>query len=123
SLIIASISLPGYWLTIPLVDRIGRKTIQIIGFIGMMINFLLMGIFLEQIKTIPTLFIIMYGINFFFIQFGPNTITYLIAAESYPKVVRSTFHGFSAAVGKVGASLGIGGFAPFVATFGISNTF
>ena len=37
------------------------------------------------------------------IQFGPNSTTFLVAGEVYPAPVRATAHGLSAAVGKCGA--------------------
>jgi hypothetical protein len=39
----------------------------------------------------------------FWNQFGPNSTTFLLAAEAYPTAIRSTAHGFSAAWGKLGA--------------------
>lgn len=47
----------------------------------------------------------MYFLSSFFNQFGPNSVTFLVAAEVYPTPVRATAHGFSAAVGKMGALL------------------
>lgn len=45
----------------------------------------------------------MYFLSSFFNQFGPNTTTFLVAAEVYPASIRATAHGFSAAIGKSGA--------------------
>lgn len=45
----------------------------------------------------------MYFLSSFFNQFGPNAVTFLVAAEVYPTPIRATAHGFSAAVGKAGA--------------------
>jgi hypothetical protein len=45
----------------------------------------------------------MYFLSSFFNQFGPNSITFLVAAEVYPTPIRASAHGFSAAVGKLGA--------------------
>ena len=39
----------------------------------------------------------------FFTQFGPNCVTFLVAAEVYPTSVRGSAHGISAASGKLGA--------------------
>lgn len=47
----------------------------------------------------------LYFLSSFFNQFGPNSVTFIAAAESYPTAVRATAHGFSAAVGKAGALL------------------
>lgn len=47
----------------------------------------------------------MYFLSSFFNQFGPNSVTFLVAAEVFPTPVRATAHGFSAAAGKAGALL------------------
>jgi hypothetical protein len=52
-----------------------------------------------------TAFQAMYFLSSFFNQFGPNSVTFLVAAEVYPTPIRATAHGFSAAVGKLGALL------------------
>ena len=44
-----------------------------------------------------------YFLSSFFNQFGPNAVTFLVAAECYPTPIRASAHGFSAAVGKAGA--------------------
>lgn len=45
----------------------------------------------------------MYFLSSFFNQFGPNSVTFIVAAEVYPTTVRATAHGVSAACGKMGA--------------------
>jgi hypothetical protein len=47
----------------------------------------------------------MYFLSSFFNQFGPNSVTFLVAAEVFPTPVRATAHGVSAACGKLGALL------------------
>lgn len=44
-----------------------------------------------------------YFLSSFFNQFGPNSVTFITAAEVYPTPIRATAHGFSAACGKLGA--------------------
>ena len=36
----------------------------------------------------------MYFLSSFFNQFGPNCVTFIAAAESYPTAVRASAHGF-----------------------------
>ena len=47
----------------------------------------------------------MYFLSSFFNQFGPNAVSFLVAAEVFPTPIRATAHGFSAAWGKCGALL------------------
>ena len=45
-------------------------------------------------------FILLYGISYFFTEFGPNTTTFIYPAEIFPVEVRTTGHGISASAGK-----------------------
>jgi PHS family inorganic phosphate transporter-like MFS transporter len=56
--VIAAISLPGYWLSILLIDIIGRRPIQIFGFALISAVFASMGLFYEQLKEIGPLFVV-----------------------------------------------------------------
>lgn len=47
----------------------------------------------------------MYFLSSFFNQFGPNSVTFLVAGEVYPTQIRASAHGFSAMIGKAGALL------------------
>ena len=51
----------------------------------------------------PNLLFAFYCLLLFFLTFGPNVTTYVLSAEVYPKEIRSTFNGISAAMGKLGA--------------------
>ncbi|KAL6847427.1 hypothetical protein ACP4OV_023280 [Aristida adscensionis] len=108
-------TLPGYFVSVALVDRIGRVRIQLLGFAMMSIFTLCLAVLhhyeehryynihIELKKT-------MYAITLFFANFGPNTTTFIIPAEIFPARLRSTCHGISAAVGKIGAIIGVIGF-------------
>merc|ERR1719215_2322642 len=60
----------------------------------------------EELKKIGWLFVLVYGLTFFFSNFGPNTTTYVVPGEIYPTRLKATCHGISAASGKAGAALG-----------------
>ncbi|KAI3741940.1 hypothetical protein L1987_59619 [Smallanthus sonchifolius] len=105
-------TVPGYWFTVFLIDRIGRFTIQLIGF-SMMTIFMFALAFPYNHWTRPKnniKFVVMYSLTFFFANFGPNTTTFVVPAEIFPARVRSTCHGISAASGKLGAMVGAFGF-------------
>lgn len=95
-------AVPGYALAAKYVDKIGRKPLQYMGFFMMAVMYALMGFLPNLQNTIP-LFILLFGISFFFVNFGPNTTTFLIPSEIYPTTIRARAHGISAAVGKLGA--------------------
>lgn len=99
-------AVPGYFLAAWLVDRMGRKPLQIIGFLMMAITYLILG-WAKVATTDLSLFIGIFGLSFFFVNFGPNTTTFLIPSEIYPTTIRARAHGISAATGKLGAFVGV----------------
>ncbi|MGE3919397.1 MAG: MFS transporter [Gammaproteobacteria bacterium] len=99
-------AVPGYILAAYNIDRIGRRRLQMLGFVMIGIIFSLLGLIPALHENISW-FILAFGISFFFINFGPNTTTFLIPAEVYPTSIRAEAHGVSAAVGKIGAFIGV----------------
>ncbi|KAH6556877.1 hypothetical protein KP509_1Z148500 [Ceratopteris richardii] len=103
--------IPGYWCSVALIDRIGRKPIQLQGFLMMAVFLLALGIPYNHWRDKNHMgFMIIYAVTFFFNNFGPNTTTFIVPAELYPARFRTTCHGISAAIGKLGAVLGAFGF-------------
>ncbi len=98
-------ALPGYALAIQLLDKTGRKSIQSMGFAIMALAFLLIGL-VPGVTTSVAPFVLLYGLSYFFTEFGPNTTTFVYPAEIFPVDVRATAHGISAAAGKMGAFAG-----------------
>jgi MFS transporter, PHS family, inorganic phosphate transporter len=103
--IFAVFAVPGYIMAILLLDKTGRKSIQVIGFAMMGLMFLLIGI-IPAVTTTAIAFILLYGVSYFFTEFGPNTTTFIYPAELFPVEVRTTGHGISAGAGKLGAFAG-----------------
>ncbi len=68
-------------------------------------------------------FLALYGISYFFIEFGPNVTTFIYPPEVYPVSVRGLGTGVSAAGGKVGAFLGTLLNLAIIAYFGESGLF
>jgi MFS transporter, PHS family, inorganic phosphate transporter len=112
--IFAIFAVPGYIVAIWLLDKTGRKSIQILGFGMMGLMFLLIGL-IPGVATAALPFIVLYGISYFFTEFGPNTTTFIYPAELFPVEVRTTGHGLSAAAGKLGAFAGAFLFPVFLA--------
>jgi PHS family inorganic phosphate transporter-like MFS transporter len=98
-------AVPGYVVAILLLDKAGRRSIQILGFGMMALMFLLIGI-IPSVTTVAFQFVLLYGISYFFTEFGPNTTTFIYPAEIFPVEVRTTGHGISAGAGKIGAFAG-----------------
>ncbi|KAG4103188.1 MFS general substrate transporter [Neocallimastix lanati (nom. inval.)] len=105
NLIIAAIgTVPGYWVSVFLIEKIGRKPIQLTGFAVIAICLAVIAIWFHKIVDYSkTLFFIIYIICQFFFNFGPNMTTFVIPSEVFPTRFRTTAHGLSAASGKLGA--------------------
>lgn len=100
-ILICAGSLPGYWVSVFTVDIIGRKPIQLAGFIILTALFCVIGFAYHKLGDHGLL--ALYVICQFFQNFGPNTTTFIVPGECFPTRYRSTAHGISAASGKVGA--------------------
>ncbi|QEL61575.1 inorganic phosphate transporter PHO84 [Candidozyma auris] len=94
-------SLPGYWVAAATVDTVGRKPIQLMGFVLLTIFFCILGFANDKLGQHGKL--ALYVLCQFFENFGPNTTTFIVPGECFPTRYRSSAHGISAAAGKVGA--------------------
>jgi MFS family permease len=120
-LIVFSIAaVPGYFLAAFFMDRIGHKRLQLIGFFFMGLAFLLIGV-IPNITTLLLPFLMLFGLSYFFAEFGPNTTTFVMAGEVYPTSARSTGHGISAGIAKFGAFLGVYIFPILKAHLGVAG--
>ncbi|RLN57948.1 hypothetical protein BBJ28_00002603 [Nothophytophthora sp. Chile5] len=122
---VALLALPGYYVAIYFINRLGRKKMALQGFFFMGVLCLMLAIFWDDLQNKEVGFIILYGLTLFFANFGPNTATFVLPTEMYPTPIRSTCHGISAACGKAGAAIGSFGFSIWVADdgFGYAGAF
>ncbi|HEY1721991.1 MAG TPA: MFS transporter, partial [Magnetospirillaceae bacterium] len=104
--VFAIAALPGYLLAAAMMDRMGRKPIQILGFAMMALTFAAMAL-IPGIEKLVVPFVIIYGISYFFTEFGPNTTTFVYPAEIFPVETRTTGHGVASAAGKLGGFIGV----------------
>jgi MFS transporter, PHS family, inorganic phosphate transporter len=119
-LIFTIAALPGYITAFMTVDAIGHRKLQVFGFVAMGTAFLLIG-GLPGITHTLVPFLAIYGISYFFTEFGPNTTTFLMASELYPVSARTTGHGLSAGMAKVGAFVGVLTFPVIQGAVGLSG--
>ncbi|KAF7354234.1 MFS inorganic phosphate transporter [Mycena venus] len=92
---------PGYYASVLLIETLGRKWIQIQGFLmAALFLAILAGKFTSLSKPA---FIVCFSLLQFFFNFGANTTTYCYPAEVFPTKFRGFAHGLSAAAGKAGA--------------------
>jgi hypothetical protein len=99
-------AVPGYLLAIARLDKIGHRKLQLLGFAMMGACFLIIAA-VPGMTTMVVPFLLVYGVSYFFTEFGPNMTTFVMPSEIYPVTMRATGHGISAGVGKLGAFIGV----------------
>lgn len=93
--------LPGYYVTVLTTEKLGRKFIQVMGFL---MEALFLAILAGKFHTLSTAaFVVNFTLLQFFFNFGANATTYCYPAEVFPTRYRAFAHGMSAACGKSGA--------------------
>ncbi|KAJ8515247.1 hypothetical protein ONZ45_g7288 [Pleurotus djamor] len=110
---------PGYYASILTIELIGRKILQIQGFL---MAALFLGILAGRFHTLSTAaFIVNFALLQFFFNFGANTTTYCYPAEVFPTRYRAFAHGISAACGKAGAIISALAFNQLSKSIGTPN--
>ena len=114
-------AVPGYLLGIARMDRIGHRRLQLIGFAMMALCFAVIGL-VPGLTTAVVPFLLVYGISYFFTEFGPNMTTFVMPSEVFPVTMRATGHGISAGIGKLGAFIGVFLFPLLQSSLGLRGT-
>ena len=97
---------PGYAVAAWMMDKMGRKTIQCLGF-GMMAGTFGLLAVIPNVEKLTITFLLIYGFSYFFSEFGPNATTFVYPSEVFPVRVRTTGHGIAASMGKIGGFVGV----------------
>ncbi|EAU80994.2 phosphate transporter [Coprinopsis cinerea okayama7 len=92
---------PGYYATVLTIETLGRKWIQIQGFLMSALFLAILAGLFEKLSKVQ--FIVCFAFLQFFFNFGANSTTYCYPAEVFPTRYRAFAHGISAASGKAGA--------------------
>jgi MFS transporter, PHS family, inorganic phosphate transporter len=114
-------AVPGYVLAIARLDKIGHRRLQLLGFAVMGVCFLVIAV-IPGMTTMVVPFLLVYGVSYFFTEFGPNMTTFVMPSELYPVSMRATGHGISAGVGKLGAFICVFLFPLLNDWFGLRGT-
>lgn len=92
---------PGYYATVLTIETLGRKFIQLQGFLMAALFLAILAGLFETLTKVQ--FIVCFAFLQFFFNFGANSTTYCYPAEVFPTRYRAFAHGISAASGKAGA--------------------
>jgi nitrate/nitrite transporter NarK len=94
----------GVFCAVLLGDKLGRVSLQVIGFVGCAVGLLLASISVGMTGGTEIVLIFAGFMLFnFMTNLGPNAQTYLLAGEVFPKAIRGKGAGFAAAYPKIGA--------------------
>ena len=97
---------PGYAFAVKRMDRIGHRRLQLVGFAILAAAFAALGAF-HGLTTAVGPFLAVFGLTYFFVEFGPNTTTFVLPSELFPTELRATGHGIASGLGKLGAFVGV----------------
>jgi MFS family permease len=119
--IFVAAALPGYLLAISRLDKVGHRRLQMVGFTMMALCFAVIGL-VPGLTAALGPFLVVYGVSYFFTEFGPNITTFVLPSEVYPVTMRATGHGISAGIGKFGAFVGVFLFPLLRSSLGLRGT-
>lgn len=108
-------TLLGLGIAFHLIDRLGRRRLQVIGFMGMTVLYVVLA-FINIGVNKYLLFILFAGLQLF-TNAGPNTVTWIVAAELFPTRLRARGQGIAVAFSRMGAAGGAF-FLPVISAWG-----
>eukprot|EP00931_Biecheleriopsis_adriatica_P060179 TRINITY_DN36129_c0_g1_i1.p1 TRINITY_DN36129_c0_g1~~TRINITY_DN36129_c0_g1_i1.p1 ORF type:complete len:446 (-),score=89.28 TRINITY_DN36129_c0_g1_i1:16-1353(-) len=119
SIVLLSIAVPATYLANLMLPHLGARALNTLGFMS---NSLIFGVFAVTYRFSPeshgVLFVILCCLSFS-LNWGPCVATFVLPVEVFPPEFRSTFHGLSAAAGKLGALAGAFLFPILDSAFGV----
>ncbi len=118
--IIALLAIIGAGIAIIFIDSVGRKSLTMIGFTGMVVTLLLAAILFEYFPIVIYI-VVLFVVFEIAEELGPGIISSVYPQELYPTEIRSTAQGFGTTISRVGALFGIFTFALVSALYGIGG--
>jgi PHS family inorganic phosphate transporter-like MFS transporter len=122
TLVSNAMGLPGVLATIFILSRYSLRNIQIAGFILAAVAYTALAFEFQYARHNKGLLFTTFCFLTFTLNFGPNVTTFVLPQETFPVEVRSTFNGFSAALAKLGAVVGVVVYGPLAEIMGLPLT-
>lgn len=99
--------IPGVLLGVALIDRIGRKPLQTIGFLGAAVMLFLFAWLHAEVLAAPALGMLLFGLYSLIITAGPSTVAGagILGVELSPTRFRTIAQSITVVGGRIGASI------------------
>ena len=111
SLIVKSVTIPAAIITVLLIERIGRRSLQVWGFLGRTVSLFLLAFMLIMLPdTFLYAKVLFLFTAFFFGAMGPDKTIVIAPSEKFDSSVRGTGEGISESSGRFGGLIGILGY-------------
>ncbi|GAC71668.1 glucose dehydrogenase [Moesziomyces antarcticus T-34] len=111
-MLLSSIAIPGVFVGVAILPRLGSRKTFMLGFGGFLVLGLIIGCAYDRIMSSTVAAVILLGLISSSGNAGPGNLCGLVSSESYPSSLRGSAYGVSAAVGKAGAAIGTQVFSP-----------
>lgn len=120
SVIVKSVTIPAALCTVWLIDRWGRRPLQILGFSGRALALITLGTLFLCFHHIPLVIVAILMIaTYFFGPAGPDKTIVIAPAEQFSTSWRGTGEGLSEMAGRIGGVVGIAGYGFLSSVFGV----
>lgn len=111
SLIVKSVTIPAAIITVLLIERVGRRSLQVLGFLGRTLSLFFLAFMLIMLPdTFLYAKVLFLFTAFFFGAMGPDKTIVIAPSEKFHSSVRGTGEGISEASGRFGGLIGILGY-------------
>ena len=120
TVLLSIFTLAGFAGAAAVIDRVGRRPLQLMGFLAMAIT--LVGIAFTGAHPSAVLLLGLFGGFQVAANMGPNTTTWIVPAELFPTRLRATGQGSATAFSRLGAVAGVLALPLLVVTLGLRTT-
>merc|ERR1719159_105330 len=121
SSVVGLTAVPGILMAISLTRQLGLRLLNVVGFLLQAVTYLAMAALLNSNRPLMKIGVLCFLV--FALNSGPSVGTYVLPTLCYPSHIRSTFHAFSAYLGKLGAVVGAFAAEPIMRLYGMRTLF
>ncbi|MCY0898289.1 MAG: MFS transporter [Firmicutes bacterium] len=121
SVAVKAVTIPSALLTVWLIDRWGRRPLQIFGFLGRALSLAILALLFWRTPHVPVVVLAaLMGLVYVFGPAGPDKTVVIAPAEQFSTRVRGTGEGLSEMAGRIGGVVGIVGYGMLAAVGGVA---